>query len=59
MLSKCYYGRNDIKMSANDVRTITFFLSHISPNPKPNMHSAFTDLHRPPKLVSVFPRFAD
>ena len=29
MPSKSYYDRNDIKMRANDVRTINFFLSHI------------------------------
>ena len=38
----CYHGRNDIKMNANNGRGVTFFSGHISPNPKPNMHSAFT-----------------
>ena len=38
----CYHGRNDIKMNVNDGRSVTFFPGHISPNPKPNMYSAFT-----------------
>ena len=42
MLSTCYHGRNDIKTNANDGRSVTFFPGHISRNPKPNMHSAFT-----------------
>lgn len=42
MLSMCYHGRNDIKTNANDGRSVTFFPGHISRNPKPNMHSAFT-----------------
>ena len=55
MLSKCY-RRNDVKMSVNDGRSVSFFqvISALS-IPKPNIFR----VHRPPRLVSIFPRFAD
>ena len=56
MLSKCYHGRNDVKMSANDGRSVSFFQVVLAVSiPKRNMFR----VHRPPRLVSVFPKFAD